>query len=151
MIAQRLRSVTGLSGKFGWLPPDEMQSRLDGLRAFDGSVVPKGYGEVRRFDARDTEPSAIADWLQAQQLPEEPVKVFWLFDREGISIELKDFLKYFDELWFPSSDDIVVESESTSFVIAIDHEEQVQLFLQGCEGGDSPLSSAGSEGPPGPR
>jgi hypothetical protein len=92
-------------------------------------VIPEGYADVRKFDARDVEPSAIADWLRAQRLPEEPVKVFWSSCREGISIALKDFVTFFDELWFPSSDDILVESESKVFVIAIDHEEQVRLFL----------------------
>src|SRR5262249_23176674 len=96
-------------------------------------LVPKEYEETRRFDAQEIDTAAVVDWLRAQGIGDEPVKVYWLSDREGISIRLNDFLEFFDELWFPSSDDIVVESQSKMFVIGIDDEEQVQLFLRGQE------------------
>jgi hypothetical protein len=128
MIAQRLESVSGLSGRFAWVPADQVRSRLGALRPFVDGSPPREY-TLRNFDAQDKDTAAIADWIRAQLTNDEPVTVLWISDRQGISIGLYDFLLFFDELWYPSSDDVIVESHSGTFVIVIDHEEQVRLFL----------------------
>lgn len=130
MIAQRLESIPGLLGRFQWISPEEVQHRMAGLRPILGESIPREYAEVREFDGRDTGVSAIADWLHAQINVDEQVRTIWLADRAGILISLSDFLQFFDQLWYPSSDDMIVESNSNIFVIVIDHEEQVRLFLR---------------------
>ena len=80
------------------------------------------------FDANYLLTHDIADWLRARGLPNEQVNVFWPSDQEGASLELKDFLEHLDELWFPSSDDVIVESSTKRFMFEIDHEEQVKLL-----------------------
>src|SRR5437763_8751868 len=104
MIAQRLQSVPGLSEKFVWLPPDEVHTRLHDLRPFLDGVFANEYEEAHRLDAREIDVASIADWLREQGLSDGPIKLFWLSQCEGISLDLRDFLRFLDELWFPSSD-----------------------------------------------
>lgn len=72
----------------------------------------------------------MVEWLHTQGVQPEPVNVYWFQQQEGVSLQLGDFLDHLDELWFPASDDVVVESRSGEFVIVIDHEEQLDVFAR---------------------
>jgi hypothetical protein len=130
MIAQRLQAASGLTGKFAVLPKSELSQRLRRLAPFFAADHIHEYGPPLTFDAREVLPRDIARWLGLHELPNEIVAVMWLSEHEGISMLLSDFLLHIDELWYPSSDDVIVESSSGSFVITIDHEEQARLFRQ---------------------
>ena len=129
MIAQRIMSIAGFSNRFKWLPSDNMEDNVQRLSSYLRGFAPTAFREACRLDAQDKDPLFIAKWLLAQKLSDGPVRVVWLSERVGILVSLRDFLDFLDELWYPSSDDIVVESQSGGFVIGIDHEEQVLLFL----------------------
>jgi hypothetical protein len=130
LIAQRVGKVSSLSGRFDMIPLDQVRMRLNDLRSVLSDPMSNGYSEERFFDARDTDVSTAGAWVRAQGLPNERVKAYWWYDSEAISIELYDFLDNLDELWYPSSDDVTVESESDDFLLDIDHEEQFRLILK---------------------
>lgn len=130
VIAQRLEKVRNLSGRFHMVPLDQVRMRLNDLRAVLSNPVLKGYSEERVFDARDTDISMARDWVRVQGILNERVKAYWWYDLEGIYIDLYDFLDNLDELWYPGSDDIIVEADSHKFLLDIDHEEQFRLVLR---------------------
>jgi hypothetical protein len=114
---------------------DEARVQLQELRQLLTELDSRREGEVRGFDASDAVPSEISDWIAAQGLGDSIVTVFWPYDGEAALMNTKDVIKNLDDLWYPSSDDLVVLSKSNHFLLDIDHEERVSLYFLWPKGG----------------
>ena len=57
----------------------------------------------------------------------DDVLVIWPFATFSIEMKYKDFVSHFDDLWYPSSDDVLVLSCDTGWLLVIDHEEMFSL------------------------
>src|SRR2546423_1224660 len=124
------------------MPPhlDEVVERLGGesVRAFYEEAVSNAGGlarlirqvnEVgdRRLDGTDSTMADVDAWLA--ELPidgESKVTVLWPFNRLAVSIPYRVFKECFENLWQPSSDDVVVIGRAGDAlnILLIDHEEQ---------------------------
>jgi hypothetical protein len=132
MIAERLESIPGLSGRYELLPKDEAHAQIQDLQRLLRELDSRHNVEVRHFDARDALPSEIGDWLAIQNLGDEQVRLYWPYDSDAALMNIKDVILFIDKLWYPSSDDLLILPTSNQYVIEIDHEEQV--FLRALNG-----------------
>lgn len=77
-------------------------------------------------------------WLRSLPVPaDEPVIVLWPDMRSGIFTTFGGFVNAFDDLWFPSSDDVWIMSARSRLLMELDHEEVFRCFEPG-PGGRSP-------------
>lgn len=82
------------------------------------------FSKLKEYDASDEDPTAIKTWLHSLVKNNVEVLVIWLNFNIGVGIDYHLFVENYDELWYPSSDDIwIVSSELTPWVIELDHEE----------------------------
>ncbi len=80
------------------------------------------------LDAEDSEPEEVRAWLSGVGVPPDAeVIVLWPFDRVGTRMAYQSFVDNYDDLWYPSSDDVVVYRETGDElnVIVLDHEEEL--------------------------
>jgi hypothetical protein len=59
---------------------------------------------------------------------QECVYVLWLWLRCGVSMGFASFAANYDDLWYPSRDDVWVANTSLTWCIEITHEEELLLF-----------------------
>ncbi|MFZ5892411.1 MAG: hypothetical protein ACOY0T_15230 [Myxococcota bacterium] len=79
---------------------------------------------------QDHEPHEVRQWLR--ELPiAAAAKVFilWPALRSGISASYVGFVEAYDDLWFPSSDDVWVQPPSGDWLLELDHEEVLRFFV----------------------
>ncbi len=75
------------------------------------------------------EPDEVKEFLFSLEVPnDEAVWLIWLVDGAGISILFRDVVQYYDDLWYPSSDDVWVVEESLSWLLEFDHEEFITFI-----------------------
>lgn len=80
--------------------------------------------DVSNWDADDTKA-----WLRPLgSLEVAPVVVLWPALRSGISARFDEFVDAYDDLWFPSSDDVWVFPPSEDWLLELDHEEIFRYF-----------------------
>ena len=103
---------------------DEAVSSAGGL----GSLIRQVNAvSDRRLDGADLAVSDVDAWLAGVPIDgESKVTVLWPFDRLAVSIPYRLFRERFEDLWQPSSDDVVVieHDGDVANVLVIDHEEQ---------------------------
>jgi hypothetical protein len=69
----------------------------------------------------------VRSWLSSLPVDAECLaSVDWARDGLGVEIPFSVFMRYFDDLWYPSSDDVVVVF-SDGAVLLIDHEERLSF------------------------
>ena len=89
-------------------------------------------GGLRRVVERDfsdvTDPIEAKSWFYSLDLAERDVTVYWIASREGMQIGLNDFIQHYDDLWYPSSDDVWVTNEKQEWLLELNHEEVFALY-----------------------
>ncbi len=100
---------------------DHARSQLG--RVASGTHVPGS--RVEPFDIADLEPAGVQAMLARLPVEEEWVDVIWPYERAGVEMRYADFVRHYDELWFPSSDDVLVMTDRRDWVLELDHEETV--------------------------
>lgn len=66
----------------------------------------------------------VRSWLHSLPVEAESlVRVDWTRDGVGVEVPFSVFVRYFDDLWYPSSDDVVVVFPDGA-VLFLDHEER---------------------------
>jgi hypothetical protein len=79
------------------------------------------------LDAADALPDEVRAWLSGLPVPSDAgVTVLWPFDKLAARLTYRSFVDSYDDLWYPSSDDVVVywENGDELGVIVLDHEEE---------------------------
>ena len=75
-------------------------------------------------DVSDLDADDIRDYLtQWGSSLGSPVVIAWRWDKEGAVIELAEFIAHFDDLWYPSSDDLVIIGTDGREFMFLWHEE----------------------------
>jgi hypothetical protein len=72
--------------------------------------------------------SEIQSFLQTLPFKNESIIALWFFESFGVQMPRDIFYKYFDELWYPSSDDIWVFDLQEEYYLEISHEEKIILY-----------------------
>ncbi|MEV6298220.1 hypothetical protein AB0M02_02315 [Actinoplanes sp. NPDC051861] len=66
----------------------------------------------------------VRSWLRALPVDAESVvRVDWARDGIGVEVPFFVFVRYFDDFWYPSSDDVVVMFPDGA-ILFLDHEER---------------------------
>lgn len=105
------------------------QAATNLAREFKANVSVLTQSATQRHVADDA-PEAVRAWLRG--LPVDPsgeALVLWLADHAGASMSVTDLIDAYDNLWFPSADDVYVRAADGSWSLFFDHEE-VFSFLK---------------------
>jgi hypothetical protein len=120
-------TVEGLTGNYRALSAEEVLAAIGvGIGQIPQGAPPEGQ-LVAQLDATRLKDEEIRDWLKKLDI-QGLVTVIWLFEREGIEIDYAIFAQFYDDLWYPSGDDVWVISEDGSRVVQIDHEELFYFY-----------------------
>jgi hypothetical protein len=82
---------------------------------------------IQEINIADLDQLEIQTFLQTLPFGNERTLVIWVFESFGIQLPFNLFCKYFDELWFPSSDDIWICDTQHLYRVEISHEEKITL------------------------
>jgi hypothetical protein len=80
----------------------------------------------RVLEAADIPRGAIIEWLD--QLPlaaDQYVSVIWPHYGTGVRLQYGIFTNRYDDLWYPSADDVWVTDDLRSWLIEVSHEERL--------------------------
>jgi len=80
------------------------------------------------FSIADLTPVAVRAKLKSLGVREQIVFACWPAFREGFKIKWEVFISHLDDFWYPSSDDVIVTSATSSWALEITHEEIVRFF-----------------------
>lgn len=86
----------------------------------------KGHflSSVHKKDISDETPAQVRQYLSGLGIAEwENVYLVWVANQIGVQMAFGDFVQYYDDIWYPSSDDIWISSENLSWFLNFDHEE----------------------------
>ena len=89
-------------------------------------------GEVHSdFNAQDKDFNLIAVLDNLEIRPQPNVFVNWYrFDKVD-QIRLADLAQYFDDIWYPSSDDIDIFDEDLSWILSVSHDGELRVTYFG--------------------
>jgi hypothetical protein len=83
-----------------------------------------------RLDASLLTTPQTVEWLRMLPVDRRSdVTLFWPARRRVVRLAFETFLERFEDIWLPSSDDVIVVSEVNRqlAILIIDHEEQVSF------------------------
>lgn len=92
------------------------------LESFSSGRSTGRWGLSDECDARDMSSDEVRKWLQQSAIYGSAWFV-WIGFGEGVAIKFKDFVQYYDDLWFPGSDDLLIVSKDGQVAITLSHEE----------------------------
>src|SRR4051812_20853722 len=61
-------------------------------------------------------------------IEDQLIYAYWFTVDEGIALKWQLFIEHFSDLWYPSSDDLILTAQGASWAIEINHEELVRVF-----------------------
>ncbi|HYO54672.1 hypothetical protein [Archangium sp.] len=129
-IQERLETARHLLGSYDILSEKTAQAESAWLI----TILVHGRSEERyiqqaRRDVRDDAPSGVREWLTGLPIgPAEPIIVLWSDSRSGIRATYGGVVAAYDELWYPSSDDVWIRATSGDWLLELCHEEVFRFF-----------------------
>lgn len=124
MIEERLNNIDNLKEKYIILERTEVIRDIDFLR----NIIKSKTILQSENDFSDSTREEIIEWFYKLSIADNLVKIYWHSISEGISTEFETFVGNFDEIWYPSSDDVWITGNTKSWLIQIDHEEKFSFF-----------------------
>ena len=104
---------------------DEIAIEADSVKEATKSILAQKVELVKEaaLVASSHEPETVRRWLGELPIKEEVVYIYFVSDKQGIRLSFNLFIKHYDDLWFPSSDDVWITNKSLSWLLELDHEE----------------------------
>lgn len=129
--------VAGLTGKYLVLDRVLEQQTLASARATffrEGEFKPEFQARIRRYDISNASVPKAKSILDDNAGPGDPsVLVLWPSQRLAVSTQLSTFIDYYDDFWYPSSDDVWVVPSDLGWLLEISHEEIITLVRPDAE------------------
>lgn len=123
-----LKRIAAIS-VYSLLDDSKLEDAITHVRAkfyAGGSQESSLQGVAKRVDISDMDPEQVMTVIGILDVPgDEPVLVLWPSYQTGISTLYSEFVKHYDELWYPSSDDVWITDQYYTWLIIFDHEEVV--------------------------
>src|SRR5258706_11424678 len=88
-----------------------------------GRALPGGWVGISEMTG-DQVRALLSDF----PIEDEWVELVWPYENEGARMRYVDVVRYYDDLWFPSRDNLWITSERRTWLLAIDHEEAVAFL-----------------------
>ena len=106
------------------------KKQLDELLSAVKPVIGNPFGGVvmQNFSVADLQPEGVIAKLKSLDIAEKDVLVCWPAFAEGFRMRWSVFLAHLDDLWYPSSDDVIVISSKGLWALELTHEETVRLL-----------------------
>jgi len=131
MIAERAAEIAELSTRFRALRADEIAAEIARITHLLNNQTCEP-APTNMLDVADKPRADVAAWLAGLNLPNTRVHACWISLREGVEMQLSDFVRHYDELWLPGADDVCVSDPNGQFVLFFDHEERITAWCQTC-------------------
>ncbi len=133
----RLESVSVLQERYTLLESKQVKAINRGIRSHfleKGNLKSSLQSRSTRLDICDAHPDEVRRILLSFGIPlDERVLVVWCSIETGISIVFREFVQYYDDLWYPSSDDVWVTQGSLPWLIEFHHEEIITFVASSTE------------------
>ena len=133
-IKIRLESVPVLLSKFTFLDTELVQKMHTDIHLYfleKGKLKSGLQALSKKEDIYEADSNKVKQFLLSLNIPQDKiVRVIWCSTKTGISILFRDFVEYYDDIWYPSSDDVWVTEESLSWLLDFDHEEIVTFTIR---------------------
>lgn len=81
------------------------------------------------IDACGMDPEEVRSWLKTLPIQSEIVNVYWVSCNEGMIIPFSEFIRFYDDLWFPSSDDVWITTDAHIWLVELSHEEIISYWV----------------------
>ena len=127
VIDHRASLTPELHGKFVVLPRDVVAEAVAGIlhRLHGAGNQP---AVVVQRDVSEAELVDVTLWLETLGIDGD-VRVYWVSVREGLEMAFADFAFHWDNLCFPSSDDVwIVGTRNEGWILEWDHEEIFRMY-----------------------
>lgn len=81
------------------------------------------------IDVKDKSSLEEKNWLTNTIKTNKKVMVIWVTYSEAALLDFHDFVKFHEDLWLPSAEDIwIIDQIDYSWVLELDHEEIFRLY-----------------------
>ena len=126
MIESRLNAVSHFPHGYKDIvfKPEDAFIRLEQLRDLRMS---KQLYIVSTYDASNASPLEVREWLDGLRIS-GVVDITWIGINESIRLDFSVFATFYDDLWFPGSDDVWITSSSMNWLLEFSHEEVFSLY-----------------------
>jgi hypothetical protein len=129
MLENRLISLRKMNNKYSLLSLKEVMQEIKQINCTikentNSITVTRLAKDIANDDRKE-----VLEWIHSLNLPlMDHVHAVWLAEREGIIIKLHNFLECYDDLWFPSSDDVLIFPLSVKWMLEFSHEEKLYYY-----------------------
>jgi hypothetical protein len=123
ILENRFLKSVGFSVESVRLDQRAMINLLDSIRHKQKSNY---FRKLVEYDASDKDPDEVRDWLYGLPKSSTMVSVIWLSVNIGVRIDYHLFVQHYDDLWYPSSDDIWIVNDN--ILIELNHEEIFSFY-----------------------
>lgn len=55
------------------------------------------------------------------------ITIVWASEAYGVVLRFRDFVAFYDDWWYPSSDDVWVSAHNASWLLELDHDEMLRF------------------------
>jgi hypothetical protein len=129
ILIYRLNKIPQLYGLYDFLTKDCVTTELQIIRSeIMGS---KSKYQRKSISISENNPDDVREYLLGLPIGKDiKINLFWVSINAGISLSFYNFVINYDELWYPSSDDVWLTDKDHSFLLCIDHEENISYYSQ---------------------
>lgn len=125
VVKDRIRQLGFSESDCVPLKEQQLAEVLSVVKSAEGNKIGK---TAETFSIAETPSETVDAKLNSLGVCEQTVWVCWPAFREGFEIKWNLFISRFDDLWYPSSDDIIVTVPTADWVLEISHEETARFF-----------------------
>ena len=127
-ILSRIKSIAPLSGNLEFLPEDQVHPTFEILR--NKFLLNPGSGSsLSVLDGTELSSEQLKKYLRNLPVDKNSnVLVIWASYRSAVLIPYSLLVENYDELWFPSADDVFVTDKEMNWLLVIDHEEIFSFY-----------------------
>jgi hypothetical protein len=127
-VTQRIASLPSVEASATILDVEEVTAFINGVDMIRSTGRLVEQNDISHTD-RDAVQSLLSSWL-AQS---ERCTVVWPWDRVGCELDSNEFIAHYDDLWYPSSDDMWIGWKGSELLIQLNHEEVAELWGPGAD------------------
>jgi len=130
MIRKRIYEINELNNNINFFEKNLYLTFKKNL--FDFFNITKGridWGSLineKTINIEELTRNEIQDILSKILQKDKVINILWISDNIACEIESILFIKYFDDLWYPAADDIIVTATTFKWIIEINHEEIIR-------------------------
>ena len=107
---------------------DDIKEAIKKIQNYKLSKV--GFEKEKSIDVSDMNSDEVRVWLKELPVLNIKIDAYWVSFEEGINLYYYDFIKDYNELWYPGTDDIWITEGSFAWLIELNHEEVISFWIK---------------------